>query len=335
MSNTAPKTIEKIMLFKSFFSGLDHVYGTYDFNTGKVRQVKESVTDKVIFDHLTGRQPYGVYLLVGDKIRALAVDFDQDNLALPVNFIVAARDHGLPAYIERSKSKGFHAWMFFDGMVIACNARLVAQKILSDIGVPQTEIFPKQDSLDQNVSFGNFINAPLFGRSAVKDRTVFLEPDDPTIVCPDQWKFLKNAKRIRQEQLDALIEKYQLGKTVQQNSRQHPNNNAALNLGDFSFGLLPCARKMLAKGVTVNQRVSVFRLAIHLKKMSLPFDLSVIVLKAWSQKNRPANGKEIITEAEVESQAAYAYQKHYRSFGCQEAVKNMYCDHRCPLYKEK
>ena len=335
MSKVALNTIEKVRLFKSFFTGLDNVYGTYDLDTGKVRQVKEPVTDQVLLNHLTGRQSYGVYLLVDDKIRALAVDFDQDDLFLPVNFLVIARDYGLPVYIERSKSKGFHVWMFFDGSVTASKARLVAKKILSDIGLPGTEIFPKQDRLDKNVSYGNFINAPLFGRLAVMDRTVFLDPDDPTMVCQDQWHFLNNVKRIRQEELDTVIERYGLNKTVQQDPIQNQDKPTVTNHDNFSFGLPPCSRTMLAAGVTVNQRISTFRLAVHLKKIGLPFDLAVIALKAWSRKNRPADGKEVITEVEIESQATYAYQKHYRSFGCGDSAINVYCDQRCPLYKVK
>ena len=77
-------TEEKIRIFKSCFAGLGNVYGTYDIRTGKVRQVKEPVTDEVILAHLTGRQSYGVYLLTDDKTKALAVDFDQDNLHPPV-----------------------------------------------------------------------------------------------------------------------------------------------------------------------------------------------------------------------------------------------------------
>ena len=76
-------TAEKIRIFRNCFSGLTNVYGTYDVNTGRVRQVKEEVTDEVILSHLTGRQSYGIYLLSGDKIKALAVDFDHDDIHQP------------------------------------------------------------------------------------------------------------------------------------------------------------------------------------------------------------------------------------------------------------
>ena len=148
MERTKRNTAEKIRVFKSLFAGLTNVYGTYDVNTGRVRQVKEPVTDGVIHAHLTGRQSYGVYLLTGDRTGALAVDFDEDELCLPISFVAGARRYDISAYVERSKSKGYHVWIFFEnGGVLAAKARLVAQKILADMGKPATEIFPKQDAL--------------------------------------------------------------------------------------------------------------------------------------------------------------------------------------------
>src|SRR4030042_1395850 len=133
-------TQEKIRIFKSCFTGMENVYGTYDIKTGRVRQAKEPVTDTVIRDHLTGRQSYGVYLLTGEKTSALAVDFDQNDISLPVAFAAEASRYDIPAYIETSKSKGYHVWIFFEQEgVIARKARLVAQKILADMGKPQTE----------------------------------------------------------------------------------------------------------------------------------------------------------------------------------------------------
>ena len=139
-------TDEKLRIYKSLFTGLKNVYGTYDTKTGKVRQEKTAVTDAVILAHLAGKQSYGVYLLTGDKTGALAVDFDEDKLCLPISFVTGARRYGMSAYIERSKSKGYHVWIFFEKSgVPARKARLVAQKILADMGKSQTEVFPKQD----------------------------------------------------------------------------------------------------------------------------------------------------------------------------------------------
>ena len=70
------KTAEKIDLFRSYFTGLSHVYGTYDPVSRRSWQEKKPVTSETILAHLKGKRHYGVYLLVKDTIRAIAADFD-------------------------------------------------------------------------------------------------------------------------------------------------------------------------------------------------------------------------------------------------------------------
>ena len=165
---------EKIALFKSFFSGLTKVYGSYDPISGKAFQVKKPVTDPVILSHLKGVQPFGVYLLVKDRTKAIAVDFDDDDGNPPLEFLARAKHYGIPVYIERSKSKGFHTWIFFEKEgVKASKARLVVKSILEEFDHHDTEVFPKQDFLNGDRLYGNFINTPLFGRLVSQGRTVF------------------------------------------------------------------------------------------------------------------------------------------------------------------
>ncbi len=333
MEKPQRSTAEKIRLFRSLFTGLTHVYGTYDVKTGRVRQVKEPVTDKVIHAHLAGRQSYGVYLLTGDQTQALAVDFDEKELSLPMSFVVEARKYDISAYIERSKSKGHHVWIFFEGHgVPAYQARLVAQKILTDMGRPATEVFPKQDALADGVPYGNFIHAPLFGALVPKGRTVFVDPADPTAVYPDQWQLLAGVRRVPESRLDAVIKQCQLEPINSAAEAPESNNRRESNDETSPFGLPPCARRMLAAGVTQFQRVSCFRLAVHLKRNGMPHDLVLVTLKAWAQKNRPVDGKRIITEPEIQYQVKCAFANPYRSFGCEHAAIAAYCHPECPLY---
>ena len=172
---TERNTGEKIRIFRSFFSGLSNAYGTYDLKTGRARQVKEQVTNEVLLAHLTGKQSYGVYLLVKDRTRAIAVDFDTKDRTAPSDFVARAKHYGLSAYIECSKSKGHHVWIFFDEHgVPALKARLVVQHILEEIEQSQTEIFPKQAQLGGDMHYGNFINAPLFGSRVLEGKTAFV-----------------------------------------------------------------------------------------------------------------------------------------------------------------
>ena len=332
MEKTKRSTAEKIRIYKGLFTGLKNVYGTYDSKTGKVRQEKMAVTDEVFLAHLRGKQSYGVYLLTGERTGALAVDFDEDRISLPVSFVSGARRHAMSAYIELSKSKGYHAWIFFEKPVPAYKARLVAKKILADMTEPQTEIFPKQDVLADGVPYGNFINAPLFGALASKGRTVFVDPDDPSIICPDQWELLEKVQRVPELRLDAIIESCKLSEQGTVDKEPQSANHGESNSNVSPFGLPPCARRMLAEGVSSFQRVSCFRLAVRLKRSGMPYDLALITLKAWAHKNHPPDGKDIITEGEIEEQTECAFANTYRSFGCEEPAIAAYCDKNCPLY---
>ena len=335
MNKTEFSTVEKIRIYKNLFTGLTHVYGTYDPQTGRVHQVKEPVTEAVIYDHLAGRQPYGVYLLVADTIKALAVDFDEDNLNLPVTFAAIANDSRIPAYIERSKSKGYHVWIFFDRFIPAWKARLVAGHILTNMGKTDTEIFPKQDALGSGTAYGNFINAPLFGTWVARDRTVFVDPDDPIYPHPNQWDLLKNIQRVSECQLDTIIEEHHLIDCSPVNTRKQTQCSSDFDPIVSSSGLLPCGQRMLSEGVTAYQRVCCFRLAVQLKRTGLPCDLAVEVLKVWARKNRPTAGKRILTDAEVRQQTRSAYAKPYRSIGCEDPAIATFCHPNCPLKTHK
>jgi hypothetical protein len=319
-------TEEKIAIFRKLFTGLPHAYGTYDPVSGRARQVKAPVTDKVLLDHLLGHKPYGVYLLVEDRTRAIAVDFDSDNRLTVYEFIGRAKHYAIPAYIERSKSKGHHAWIFFEEeAVLARKARLVMHHLLNEIEKPEAEIFPKQDALDTNTQYGNYINAPLFGTLVRQGKTVFVDMMS-FVPYPDQWDFLESVEKLKESDLDTIIEMNDLPAKPRPTELGHnPTKNS-------SWPPLPiCARKMLQDGVSQFQRSSCFRLAIHLKRLGLPFDMAVAALKTWALKNRPATGKKIIRDSEIISQASCAYNHPYAGYACDDAAIKPFCEPSCPV----
>ena len=318
-------------LFRSLFTGLKDVYGTYNPASGRASQVKAPVTDKVLLNHLTGRKPYGVYLLVKDRTRAIAVDFDTDSTLGPLDFVDKAKHYEIPAYIERSKSKGHHVWVFFEKKgVPAFKARLVVHHILDEISQTDTEVFPKQDALNNNIQFGNFINVPLFGRLIPLGKTVFV---DPKTFKPysDQWILLESIRRTSESVLDEIIEINDLSPPpAYQTPKPSPGDG-----GKCQFGLPACAQKMLNDGVVRLQRVSCFRLAVHLKRLGLPYDVTVAALITWALKNRPKNGKGVIREKEIRSQTSCAYEKSYVGYACESAAIKPFCDPACPVRQWK
>lgn len=320
-------TKENLKIFKRLFTGLKNVYGTYNPKTGRsAYQVKKPVTDNVFLAHLQGRTPYGLYLLNGNTTRAIVIDFDKENSLLPIGFVNSAKHYEISSYIERSKSKGYHVWIFFtENGVPAAKARLVAQHILDVIEAPETEIFPKQDSLNSDSPYGNFINAPMFGQLVKKGRTVFLNPATFKPYSP-QWDFLESVEFVSEQKLDNIIEINELT-----NKTQIP---AAVNkkyTSSRSYALPICAQKMLQDGVHQYQRVSCFRLAVHLKRLGIPQDIAVATLTAWSQKNRPEPPKQILTSREITEQTTYAFKNNYQGYGCLSEAVRPFCTQDCPV----
>lgn len=200
--------------------------------------------------------------------------------------------------------------------------------MLDELEKPVVEVFPKQDSNDGG-TYGNFINAPLFGKLADKNRTVFV---DPGTFKPyeDQWKFLASVKRNTEADLDGIIEIN--GMEAEDENKFFPTGSKA---EITRYSLPPCARKMLSEGVTDYQRVACFRLAVHLKKIELPYDVALVVLKTWAQKNRPSHRKQVITQAEIIEQVSYAYEKEYRGYGCGSTALEPFCTDDCPVKQKK
>ena len=90
---------------------------------------------------------------------------------------------------------------------------------------------------------------------------------------------------------------------------------------------------MLNDGVAENQRVACFHLAANFSRLGFPYDIAVAALERWATKNHPASGKRIITDAEIERQAADAYKRNQRACGCESSAVRPFCAPECPLYE--
>lgn len=327
-------TDKQVTLFADLFKGRTDVYGTYDPATNKAWQVKAPVTDRVIRDHLIGQRPCGIYLLTGEMIAAGAVDFDHGDTRAPAEFVRRMAAAGISAYVERSKSKGYHVWVFFGpGGVKAKAFRALAQDTLNQMGCPATEIFPKQDAILSPSFYGNFINAPLAGPLVAKGRTVFV--DEQFVPFPDQWAFLAGVQRVSADTLESAARSRlaQLFATpvVPANCAPPAERHATT-----CSALMPCAQRMLMEGVKENQRAACFRLAAQLRKAGLPFDYAILVLRKWAEKNRPSDGKAIITLSEIGDQTRCAYgPRMYLACGCNDPSVVPFCVANCPLRRRR
>jgi hypothetical protein len=319
-------TKTKIKIFHDLFLGSVEAYGTYDPQTKTYRQIKQPVTDQVMYNHLSGKQPYGFYLLVKDQTNVGVIDLDRDEPESVLGLCARAAHYQLPCIVEISKSKGYHLWFFFgDGGIKAWKARAVLQLLLDDLNLDDVEVFPKQDRVDIKNSYGNFINAPLFGKAVQNGRTILIDPGNGLEPVMNPWQALQDVARINENHLDDLIDLNDLALPA-----KPPKRKGDQESGKF-YSLPSCIKNLLEAGTNYDQRIATFRLAVNLKWVGIPQDLAQSLLLEWRIKNKPSNAKQIITIAEVDAQVNWAFQKNYRGIGCEEPVIRQFCQKSCQI----
>jgi len=243
-SSTSPARCtpeEKIALFRSLFRGRTDVYpkcwksskgksgyspvcaNEWEPGICKKPRVKcrdcehrllLPLTDKVIYDHLAGKQTIGIYpLMVDDTCHFLAVDFDEAQWQKDAKgFMASCNELNIPAALEISRSgNGAHVWIFFAEPVPARDARQLGAALISHTCertrqlslASYDRLFPNQDTLPKG-GFGNLIALPLQKLPRSKGRSVFV--DDKLIPYQDQWNFLASIKRFTNTELaDAIL----------------------------------------------------------------------------------------------------------------------------------
>ncbi|WP_110990401.1 MULTISPECIES: DEAD/DEAH box helicase family protein [unclassified Mesotoga] len=222
---------EKIALFRSLFFGRQDVYalrweganGSYGYQPvckniwkkGICRkpQIKCSqcesrefapLTDRVIYNHLSGEISVGVYPLLEDEsCRFFAADLDGDGWEEDAKaFSNVSSSLSIPLYVERSRSgNGCHLWLFFKDAIKASIVRKLGFELLNRVLESRPRLglgsydrfFPNQDVLPKG-GLGNLIALPLQGTSRKNGNTVFL--NDNFAPHADQWAHLSSIERI-------------------------------------------------------------------------------------------------------------------------------------------
>lgn len=199
----------------TLFRGRGDVYG---HNEG--RCVKEQLTNDVFQKHFSGEAPIGIYPMVPHfeqfYVAWGCVDFDTaDADQNAVKLHDALMEAGIVSWIEKSRSKGFHVWVFAEQAVLAEDMRnmlIVASHVAQ---TPTTEVNPKQTTLKAG-QYGNYVRLPypnLDDRQTDKQR-IFHKKDvesgsfDNPMVFSD---FIESAMSLRtsQETIKRIASMYQ------------------------------------------------------------------------------------------------------------------------------
>ena len=239
-------TDDKVRLFRSIFRGREDAYARrwYSVKSGKsgyspvcANEWKEGVcpkprascaqcdqrvlvplSDKAIYDHLSGRDGYGrdvvgIYPILEDETCwFLAIDLDDAGWQESVSSLRSVcQEWSVPCGVERSRSgEGAHLWILFAEPISCATARKLGALLLTAAmerdGKLKLEaydrMFPCQDTLPKG-GFGNLIALPLQGLARRSGNSVFV--DDACSPYPDQWAYLAGMERMTAQSLDNLL----------------------------------------------------------------------------------------------------------------------------------
>lgn len=173
--------------FASLFDGRRDAWGALHGEC-----VRETLTESNWYEHLWGEGSIGIYplreatLTVGGQghlpayvVRWGCVDIDTgfDMLPQAKNLHRAYRVLGITAWIEVTKSKGYHVWTFFREWTPAVTARKVGIVACQLAGVLPKEVNPKQVSLDGLKGYGNYVHLPYCKQFADQGKRVVIDED--------------------------------------------------------------------------------------------------------------------------------------------------------------
>lgn len=275
------------------FAGRLDAYGQDTGADGKGgMRVDAPLTPQIIENHLKGKHGVGVYpTWHADDGTLMAswgcCDIDTGDWSEAYALATTLRAMGMVPHIERSRSKGWHVWVFPEADVTAAQMRRALKVAYQAIELPAKEANPKQETLKPG-QVGNYVRLPYKGVTKpgnvmVTERQTFMSGwdarSDGVPVSASDWLYeydnsFTTPKAIVEEwaarwkepprkhivELDAMSEE-QLKATI-----GHLPGDLYLFVkngpqSDRSAGLVALAHKLRAQGYTAKEIYGVITVA--------------------------------------------------------------------------
>ncbi len=183
--------------FISFYAKVFVNQNRFHLKNGR-QTLKREVHENDIRKHLYGESRLGVFPITNLTNTQMFV-FDIDNQCKDTSrkIIYQLKIDGFNSYLEKSKSKGFHVWVFLEREQKAKDVRNYMKHVLevNNISNNKIDLFPKQDELTELAPCGNGINLPMFGilNNPQTHATLFLDNDFNLI--DDQLTYFLSIKK--------------------------------------------------------------------------------------------------------------------------------------------
>lgn len=201
-------TEEQLSRYIKLFRGRGDVYGGEEGAC-----IKSPLTREVFAEHLEGTSPIGVYPMVPLKDDWYTVwgcsDIDIEDLAGTITIRDSLAAAGVHAFIEKSRSKGYHVWVFASQPVLARDMRrmLLAAHQVADY--PAREVNPKQETLASTKQYGNYVRLPYPNFNDMDKANRRIITDDQTPLTLDEFLDTAEAHLVSPDEVARIAAFYQ------------------------------------------------------------------------------------------------------------------------------
>lgn len=208
-----------LLRFQRLFKGRENMHGRWRSDI-KGRVIKHPVDEKAWHEHLAGGDMLNVRILginplMQDNLCYFgAIDLDDRNKDDHMSMAALIAQAGLPLITVRSKSGGYHLFLFLKDPAPGDIVRKRLQEWIKKLKLqnppgangqrPPVEVYPKQGKMKPNDDGGNWINLPYYGAEDPASYAVTAE--EPKLGFK---RFLQTAERamITSGQLEAWSDK--------------------------------------------------------------------------------------------------------------------------------
>lgn len=191
--------------FVSLFVGRGDCYGSEEGGC-----IRKPLNHDVFDNHLRGVSAIGVYPAIPARVPFCmwgCIDIDVEDLDAAKLMRRTLEHANITAWIERSRSKGYHVWTFAASPVPARSMRntlLLAHQVAN---YPAREVNPKQHDVTVH-KVGNYVRLPYYGGiNMTPTRRVILDYNDNPLPL-DEFVPLAIQTRVNASRFNELAELY-------------------------------------------------------------------------------------------------------------------------------
>ena len=171
-----------IETFRDLFINRDDIYCIQGSGGSAYYKISRPLNDRVIKDHMLGKQTIGLYQLKNNTVTWALIDIDVNKeiwsrkdfdlkdwenkiakQAIQIKTILTTK--GISSYREKSGFKGEHVWIFFNKPIPSSVAKHTLDSMFKSMPLVDKnihiELFPKQAQTLDSESPGSLVKAPL------------------------------------------------------------------------------------------------------------------------------------------------------------------------------